>query len=109
MSYVIEQCLHDGEICSYREFMPLTMLDKVSIQVYCNEVPTSNSSSIKIDFREVGMVYTEITALKKGVIRLDNHWWFALATCNNVISPGQQVYVTCVQGNTLFIEPCQDS
>ncbi|MBT9317335.1 NfeD family protein [Leptothoe spongobia] len=106
MSYAPEKDLFYEAICLYHD-MPLAVLGKLSTKGYFKEFHQPDLSPIEVDLNCIGVVYTEMTALKKGVVRLDARWWFALSNSHMAIHPGQQVRVTDLQSCTLLVEQYQ--
>lgn len=106
MSHFLEQCLHDEVTHLCRELAFLSVSSVFDRKKYLNESQLSHVSSVDNGFGGFGMVYTEVTAFKKGVVRFQDAWWFALSNSDVTIHPGQQVHVMQYQGSTLIVEPC---
>lgn len=105
MTHLIEQYWCDQSICPHREFIALTIRGNFNVKGNFDEDQKPCLSPDEVCLRGNGVVYTEITAFKKGVVRLDDHWWwFALSNSDVIIHPGQQVRVTGLQGYTLLVE-----
>ena len=105
MTHLIEQYWCDDGIFPHREFLALTIRGKFNAKDGLNEYSKPCLLPADVSLRGIGMAYTEITAFKKGVVRLDEHWWwFALSNSDMTIHPGQQVRVIGLQGYTLLVE-----
>lgn len=105
MTHLIERYWCDQSICPHREFIARSIRGNFNIKGSFDEDQKPCLSSADVYLRGIGVVYTEITAFKKGVVRLDGHWWwFALSNSDVTIHPGQKVRVTGLQGYTLLVE-----
>ncbi len=105
MTHLIEQDWCDDAIHTHREFLALAMHGTFNTKDDLHECHKPCFLPADVCLGGIGMVYTEITAFKKGVVRLDDHWWwFALSNGGMTISPGQQIHVTGLQGYTLLVE-----
>ncbi|MBX2865215.1 MAG: hypothetical protein KTR27_16815 [Leptolyngbyaceae cyanobacterium MAG.088] len=105
MTHLIERYWCGDAICPHREFLVLPMLGKFHVTGDFHEYLEPCFLPTDVCLEGAGVVYTKITAFKKGVVRLDdNWWWFALANSDMTIYPGQQVYVVGLQGHTLLVD-----
>ncbi|MEM7065271.1 MAG: NfeD family protein [Cyanobacteria bacterium P01_B01_bin.77] len=105
MSHFIEQ-RSNGEVAYlHREFMAPTIISMLAKKGYFSEFRTPHVSTVNNDFEEFGTVYTEITPLKKGIVRFKDAWWFALSN-DMIIYPGQSVRILELHGSTLLVEFC---
>lgn len=106
MSNLIERCLCDGMIKLHRD-RPLTILGKLSAKGYFNESYKTSLIPIDCALKAVGVAFTEITTLRKGVVRVKGRLWFALSNSNMTIYPGHQIRVIDWQNHTLLVEQYQ--
>lgn len=73
---------------------------------YFSEFRPSQMPIVNNSLEELGMVYTEITSSKKGIVRFKDAWWFALSNDSATIYPGQNVRAIELHGSTLLVESC---
>ncbi len=103
MSNSTERCLCDGTIYLHRD-MALAILGKLSAKGYFNESYKPSLSPMGCALKAVGVAFTEITAFRKGVVRVEGRLWFALSNANMTIYPGHQIRVIGRQNHTLLVE-----
>ncbi|MBE9066654.1 NfeD family protein [Leptolyngbya cf. ectocarpi LEGE 11479] len=86
--------------------MAPTIISTLATKGYFSEFRPSHIPTVNSSVEEFGMVYTEITPRKKGIVRFKHAWWFALSNDNMTIDPGQNVRVIELHGSTLLVEFC---
>lgn len=101
MSYLAEPRLPDGG-CPHPD--AVFILTKLSTKGYFSEFQKTEVIPVDIDEACLGVVYTEITAFKKGVVCVNDRLWVALSSSNVAIAPGQKIRVTGMKGHTLLVE-----
>lgn len=105
MSHFTKQHSNGEVTYLHREFMAPTIISTLAKKGYFSEFRPS-VPPVNDDLEELGMVYTEITSLKKGIVRFKDAWWFALSNDNATIYPGQDVRAVELYGSTLLVESC---
>ena len=107
MSYLQNQYSHDVVTQSCRERTALAALRNLSLELFSRRRQKAYSSPTNRYLDSIGTADTEITSFKRGRIRINGSWWFALSNSNMIIYPGQKVRITDRQGHTLLVELSQ--